>query len=232
MSKIGRALTATAKIRNNACIYSSRSKFFRSFGRNLQQLQQDHHLIIFVKNPKPGKVKTRLAASVGDEKALEIYLRLLEITRNEALRTNCVRNVFYSDEIESDSWDDDHFNKFVQQGNDLGDRMKNAFEQVFALGAEKAVIIGSDCPQISAEILETSFIELDKNDVCIGPAKDGGYYLLGMKKLHPFLFEEKEWSTDSVFDDTLAQLSEHHLSSSELVQLSDLDTADDLHLLI
>jgi rSAM/selenodomain-associated transferase 1 len=194
-------------------------------------LQQDHHLIIFVKNPKLGKVKTRLAAGIGDEKALEIYLKLLEITRKEALRTNCVRNVFYSDEIESDCWDDDHFNKFVQQGNDLGDRMKNAFEQVFALGAEKAVIIGSDCPEIRTEILEASFTELDKNDVCIGSAKDGGYYLLGMKKLHPFLFEEKEWSTDSVFNDTIAQLTEHRLRFGELVQLSDLDTADDLHLL-
>ncbi|MCB9185197.1 MAG: TIGR04282 family arsenosugar biosynthesis glycosyltransferase [Flavobacteriales bacterium] len=191
----------------------------------------DMHLIIFIKNPVLGKVKTRLAAGIGEQRALEIYMQLLEITRSVALKINCTRNVFYSDEIVSDDWEDDKFNKFVQEGDDLGERMKNAFEQVFALGAKNAVIIGSDCPELTSNIIAEAFELLDNRDVTIGPANDGGYYLLGMKKLHPFLFEEKEWSTDSVFEDTVIDLSENQLSYGCLEKLSDLDTVSDLYLL-
>ena len=194
-------------------------------------MQPNRHLIIFIKNPVLGKVKTRLAASVGDAKALDIYLQLLDITRKAALDTDCTRNVFYSDEIESDGWDNDRFNKFVQEGDDLGQRMRNAFEQVFALGAEKAIIIGSDCPQLSSAIIEEAFSILERKDVCIGPAKDGGYYLLGMKKLNRFLFEGKKWSTDSVLEQTLADLRQNGLSYGALPELSDVDVADDLHLM-
>ncbi|MFM1876185.1 MAG: hypothetical protein RL266_1922 [Bacteroidota bacterium] len=192
---------------------------------------EELHLIIFVKNPVLGKVKTRLAKDVGDAKALEIYLQLLELTRNAVLPVQCTRNVFYSDEIISDGWDDDRFNQFVQEGADLGARMRNAFEQVFALGAHKAIIVGSDCPQLNADVIETAFKALDMKDVCIGPAKDGGYYLLGMKNLHPFLFERKEWSTDTVFHATVADLLENRLSYETLPVLSDLDTIHDLHLI-
>lgn len=194
-------------------------------------MQHNRHLIIFIKNPVLGKVKTRLAAGIGNEKALEVYQQLLEITRNAALKSDCTRNVFYSDEIENDAWEEDKFNKFVQEGDSLGDRMKNAFEQIFALGADEAVIIGSDCPQLSSHIIEDAFTLLDTKDVCIGPAKDGGYYLLGMKKPLPFLFENKEWSTDSVFGDTVINLNENQLSFGLLPPLSDVDTVDDLYLM-
>lgn len=192
---------------------------------------EENHLIIFVKNPVLGRVKTRLAAGIGNEKALEIYQHLLELTRKVAEQVNCTRHVFYSDEIENDAWDDDKFNKHVQEGNNLGGRMKNAFEKVFALGARKAVIIGSDCPQLTTEIVEESFEILNEKDVAIGPAKDGGYYLLGMKTLHSPLFEDKEWSTDSVFEDTVVDFIENRLTYGRLQTLSDLDTIYDLHLL-
>ena len=192
---------------------------------------EENHLIIFVKNPVLGKVKTRLAEGTGAEKALEIYLQLLELTRKIAEKANCTKHVFYSDEIENDAWDDDKFNKHLQEGNDLGERMKKAFEKVFALGAKKAVIIGSDCPQLNSEIVNESFKILSQKDVTIGPAKDGGYYLLGMNKLHGFLFENKEWSTDSVFEDTVVDLMENRLSYGRLETLSDLDNIYDLHLL-
>ena len=194
-------------------------------------MQHFRHLIIFVKNPKLGKTKTRLAATVGKKKALEVYLQLLEITRSVVLQADCTRHVFYSDEIESDAWDEDKFNKHVQEGDVLGERMKNAFNQVFALGAKKVVIIGSDCPQLSAEIIEDSFRILDDKDACIGPAKDGGYYLLGMQKPLPFLFEEKEWSTNSVFADTISDLVKNQLTYSLLPELSDVDREEDLYLL-
>jgi len=192
---------------------------------------EENHLIIFVKNPVLGNVKTRLAKGIGDEKALEIYVQLLELTRKVAQQINCTRHVFYSDEIENDAWDEDKFNKHVQEGDDLGERMKNAFEKVFALGAKKAVIIGSDCPQLTSGIVSDSFEILNQKDVAIGPAKDGGYYLIGMKNLHPFLFESKEWSTDSVFEDTILDLMENRLSYGRLETLSDLDNIYDLHLL-
>lgn len=187
-----------------------------------------YHLIIFVKNPVLGKVKTRLAASIGNERALEVYLKLLEITRKAALETDCVRNVFYSDEIAADAWDDDKFNKFVQEGDSLGDRMKNAFEQVFALGATKAAIIGSDCPALTSDIIKGAFAALNDKDVCIGPAQDGGYYLIGMNELYPFLFHGKTWSTDSVLQETINDIEEKDLSYSLLSELSDLDNLNDL----
>jgi rSAM/selenodomain-associated transferase 1 len=191
----------------------------------------ENHLIVFVKNPVLGKVKTRLAAGIGNEYALQIYLKLLDITRIASRATDCTRHVFYSDEIETDAWDDDEFNKHVQEGDELGQRMKNAFEKVFALGARKAVIIGSDCPLISSAILTEAFNSMNQTDTVIGPAKDGGYYLLGMKELHPFLFENKEWSTDSVFEYTLIDLMENRLTYHRLEKLSDLDTIYDLYLL-
>lgn len=194
-------------------------------------MQHNRHLIIFVKNPVVGKAKTRLAAFIGKEKALEVYLQLLEITRQVAFKTNCTRHVFYSDKVENDAWDEDKFNKHIQQGISLGERMKNAFSKVFALGAKQVVIIGSDCPKLTTEIVENAFNLLSDKDACIGPAKDGGYYLLGMKKPLPFLFENKEWSTDSVFDDTVSDLVQNGLTYGQLLALSDVDTVNDLYLL-
>lgn len=204
--------------------------FFLSFETNLKGMEKNH-LIIFIKNPVLGRVKTRLASAIGDEKALEVYMQLLEITRKTAVKVNCTRHVFYSDEIEDDGWDEDLFNKHVQEGIDLGNRMQKAFERVFALGAEKAVIVGSDCPQIGPEAIDEAFAVLGTKDVVLGPAKDGGYYLLGMKKRHDFLFKDKEWSTDTVFDDTILDLMENRLTYGKINQLSDLDTIYDLYLL-
>ncbi|MDA9120507.1 TIGR04282 family arsenosugar biosynthesis glycosyltransferase [Flavobacteriales bacterium] len=194
-------------------------------------MQHNRHLIIFVKNPVLGKAKTRLAASIGKEKALEVYLQLLDLTRKAAANVDCIRHVFYSDEIASDAWDEDKFNKHVQEGGSLGERMKNAFNRAFALGADEVIIIGSDCPKLITQIIEDAFNLLDENDACIGPAKDGGYYLLGMKKPLPFLFDGKEWSTASVFSDTTSDLTKNHLSYGRLAELSDVDTVDDLYLL-
>ena len=192
---------------------------------------EENHLIVFVKNPVLGKVKTRLAKSIGDEKALEAYRLLLSITRNAAEAVNCTSHVFYADEIADDDWSNQAFEKHLQHGNSLGERMKNAFSETFALGAKKTLIIGSDCPEISSEIIEDAFLTLESKDAVIGPAKDGGYYLLGIKKEHTFLFDDKEWSTDSVFEDTVVDFMENRLTYGLLPKLSDVDTIYDLHLL-
>lgn len=141
----------------------------------------ENALIIFIKNPQLGKVKTRLAKTVGDEKALEIYLELSKITRENCQILRGVQSyVFYSDFInKNDEWSNDIFEKAMQSGDDLGDRMLNAFTFILQ-NHSKACIIGSDCPTLSAAILEAAFETLDNHDFVVGPSTDGGYYLLGM----------------------------------------------------
>ena len=141
-------------------------------------------LLLFIKNPRLGYVKTRLAASVGNEAALQIYHILLEKTREAALGSEAERWLWYSDEIpENDDWSANLFNKKLQPGGDLGNRMSGAFNAAFEAGAQKVVIIGSDCPEVTGELLEEAFDQLASNDVVIGPTFDGGYYLLGMSQI-------------------------------------------------
>ncbi|GEO09616.1 TIGR04282 family arsenosugar biosynthesis glycosyltransferase [Segetibacter aerophilus] len=189
----------------------------------------ENALIIFVRNAEKGKVKTRLAKDLGDEKTLQVYKFLLQYTRDIAISCNCSHFIFYSSYVHvNDVFDDDLFTKFVQEGADLGERMMNAFKKVFDLGCKKVCIIGSDCYELQAEILNEAFDKLATTDVVIGPASDGGYYLLGMKQLHADLFKPKDWSTSSVFDDTLTSLTNARLTYIELPVLNDIDTMEDL----
>jgi rSAM/selenodomain-associated transferase 1 len=189
----------------------------------------ENALIIFVRNAEKGKVKTRLAKDVGDDKALEVYKFLLQYTRDLAISCNCSHFVFYSSYIHfNDVFDEDLFTKFIQEGSDLGERMMNAFKKVFDLGCKKVCIIGSDCYELQAEILNESFEQLTATDVVIGPASDGGYYLLGMKQLHTDLFNQKDWGTSNVLDDTLTSLKNARLTYTELPVLNDIDTIEDL----
>ncbi len=186
-------------------------------------------LLIFVKKPEAGKVKTRLAATIGNEKALQIYLQLLKRTRQVTQPLSCTKAVYYTPEIvEDDNFDTKHFQKALQNEGNLGQRMQQAFEGTFAKGYEKVCIIGSDCYELTTNILEQAFEKLDKNEVVIGPSTDGGYYLLGMKKLHPSLFENKNWSTPSVFSETITNLKNADLSFALLPELTDVDEEKDL----
>ncbi|MEM8584666.1 MAG: TIGR04282 family arsenosugar biosynthesis glycosyltransferase [Bacteroidota bacterium] len=157
-------------------------------------------LVIFVKNPIAGKTKTRLASDVGNEMALAMYGQLMDYTRREALKLSGVdRLLYYSDFIpQNDMWSMGGFNRRVQSGADLGERMENAFSEVFSAGADRIIIIGSDCPGVTSDLLVEAFSLLKENDVVLGPALDGGYYLLGMKSLHESLFREMQWSIESV----------------------------------
>lgn len=186
-------------------------------------------LILFIKNPIPGKTKTRLAADVGDEMALKMYHRLTNWTREQAEGLQGIhRYLWYSSSItENDAWPAAKFDKHLQQGDGLGARMETAFEQAFAAGHTRVIIIGSDCPGITTEYLEEAFSALENNDVVIGPALDGGYTLLGMKQLHPTLFRDMSWSTDSVLPDTITRAGEAGLSVHQLTPLSDVDYIED-----
>ena len=173
-------------------------------------------------------MKTRLAATVGEEKALLIYQKLLDYTRRVVLQVDADRQLWYSRfTAKNDGWDENQFMKEVQQGESLGQRMKYAFEQVFNDGCPKAVIIGSDCGELEPRHIEQAYESLQKNDVVIGPSEDGGYYLLGMSRFLPVLFENKLWSTDSVFQQTLDDCKNHSLSCHILEELNDVDTEED-----
>ena len=166
-----------------------------------------HLLIIFTRNPELGKVKTRLAKSVGDTAALEVYKFLLNHTKEVTQNLACDKAVYYSVKIrEHDIWESSTYQKHQQFGEDLGIRMQNAFQNAFDAGYDKVQIVGSDLPDLSSEIINNAFQKLDTNDAVIGPAKDGGYYLLGMKTLYKDVFQNKEWGTASVRKDTLKNL--------------------------
>ncbi|WP_298900503.1 TIGR04282 family arsenosugar biosynthesis glycosyltransferase [uncultured Psychroserpens sp.] len=184
-------------------------------------------LIIFTRNPELGKCKTRLAKTLGDQSALDIYKYLLQHTVNIAKKTEADRYVFYSESINyNDIWSNDFFNKKLQNGSDLGMRMLNAFNELLNLGYKKVIIIGSDLLDLNERVIAEASSALDYHDVVIGPAEDGGYYLLGLKKMYPKLFKNKDWGTETVRQDTLKDLQNGNVHL--LKELNDIDTFDDM----
>ena len=184
-------------------------------------------LLIFTRNPELGKGKRRLAATVGDEAALNIYKFLLNHTVKITNNIYAEKLVYYSDEIwENDIWDNNKFGKKLQIGDDLGARMANAFQEGFQNEHQKIIIIGSDMFDLSQEDLENAFKALDKNNFVIGPAVDGGYYLLGMKNYKPQLFKNKEWGTETVLKATLTDLKDEKVAMLE--ERNDVDYYEDI----
>jgi rSAM/selenodomain-associated transferase 1 len=186
-------------------------------------------LIIFYRNPKPGFVKTRLAATIGDDKAMAIYNRLAHHTREITEGLALDKIVYYSEHIDAgDTWPNDLYLKAIQEGNDLGDRMANAFTEGFRKGYERICIIGTDCLELTSDIISQAYAELQTSDAVIGPALDGGYYLLGMRKFHRNLFLNKQWSTDNIMHETMKDFQLLGLTCTKLPALRDVDTEDDL----
>jgi hypothetical protein len=184
-------------------------------------------LLVFTRNPELGKVKTRLAKKVGAETALKIYTFLLERTRDIAAKVASDKAVYYSVKIrENDIWDATIFQKHQQFGEDLGLRMLHAFKNGFKAGYEKVMIIGSDLYDLTAETIENAFIALENNEVVIGPAEDGGYYLLGMNSLEEKIFKNKDWGTETVRKDTLEDLKDKKVFL--LGELNDIDIFEDI----
>lgn len=184
-------------------------------------------IIIFTRNPELGKVKTRLAKTIGDASALHIYSYLLEHTEKTIRNIDSDKAVYYSEEIyKEDIWDNATYLKYLQKGEDLGERMLHAFQNAFNNNYEKVIIVGSDLFDLKEKHIEEAFQKLNKRDIVIGPAKDGGYYLLGMKTLKEAVFKDKKWSTASVFKDTLKDL--YKLKVHQLEVLNDIDTFEDM----
>ncbi|MCK4753412.1 MAG: TIGR04282 family arsenosugar biosynthesis glycosyltransferase [Planctomycetes bacterium] len=198
----------------------------------------DSCVIFFVKYPTAGRVKTRLAEQVGEKEATRIYesfvVDLLATLRN--LNVRSIRIFFNPPEAREQfcQWlGEEHF--YVQQeGSDLGEKMKNAFRFVFAEGFSKAVVIGSDSPDLPEDFLKQGFKALDDCDAVIGPANDGGYYLIGFSK-GGFLseaFKGVEWGGGDVFERSVGILQEHGRNARFLPRWYDVDTLEDLEALL
>jgi uncharacterized protein len=190
-------------------------------------------VIIFVKAPIPGKVKTRLAASIGPDHAVNLYRCFAKDTIRTAKKAYGCLNIFYdppdtSTLIQQMLGDEQSYQS--QFGKDLGEKMANAFCTVFAQKVDRAVLIGSDIPDLPEKILIEAVTELSHHDAVIGPSTDGGYYLIGFRSDTFFadIFNNIPWSTDTVCADTLRKLIEHGLNTLILPQWRDVDTYEDL----
>lgn len=187
-------------------------------------------VIVFLKNLTLGKVKTRLAATIGDQQALKIYAQLVKHTLNQVCRPEHDALLYFSDSLYYDlPVIEKESSLRLQKGDNLGERMSNAFTEVFASGAQKVLIIGTDCPGLDSIIIKQAFDALDTHQAVIGPASDGGYYLLGMKNFQQGLFEDIPWSTSKVLELTIQKCATHQLTYTLLKELSDIDNENDLN---
>ncbi len=196
--------------------------------REALSLNKRNELLVFIRNAIRGKVKTRLAAELGADEALRIYRHLLETTHETVSAAGIPFSVHYSEQVITDDiWRDAAY-KQQQRGESLGMRLKIAFERAFRAGNEKVCAIGSDCVELRGDHIRNAFRALDSNDVVIGPARDGGYYLIGMSRFHAELFHLKSWSSSLLLEDTIAATKKLGLDYVLLEELGDIDTVEDL----
>lgn len=182
-------------------------------------------IIVFVKNTERGSVKTRLAKVIGHARAREVYNELVDITREAVNSLPFDKWVYFSEAENRTQWASDH--TAVQHGNDLGEKMCNAFKDAFRAGYEEVILIGSDLPDISGTIIESAFDSLGNAEMVLGPADDGGYYLVGMTRLIDGVFRDKPWSQPQLLQSTLDELKANKMSVSLLQSLNDVDTYED-----
>ena len=184
-------------------------------------------LIVFVKYPEPGKVKTRLAVGVGSERAAELYKGFVERIL-EQVNSSTYKIVLYCDQaerlIDFKNWLGADYDFKFQEGEDLGERMKNAFYNEFEDGANHVSIIGTDCLSIDECVICNAFDNLQDKKVVLGPASDGGYYLLALREFRDDIFKNVNWSTEKVFEQTVSKIEE---GCGVLPVLSDIDTYQD-----
>ena len=183
-------------------------------------------VLVFQKNAILGKVKTRLASGMGELRALEIYRHLIQLTYSALEDVPVPVWTYFSDFIPESPYPSVE-KCFVQEGQDLGERMANAFARSFELGMDKVVLIGTDCPMLQSQHLNQAFEALNHSDLVVGPATDGGYYLIGMNRRADYLFEGITWSTSQVLSETLNVASQHGLTTTLLHELDDIDTQED-----
>jgi uncharacterized protein len=186
-------------------------------------------LIVFVKAPRAGSVKTRLAKALGNNEACDAYKQLVAVVLRNVSGIKHTELRFSPDDARNEiaPWLREHWTAAPQGDGDLGARLSRAFEEAFARGAERVVIIGSDCPEVKSADIRTAWRELKNFDVVVGPAIDGGYWLIGLRAPQPELFREIAWSSDQVLGQTLQHAKSIGLRIQLLRILSDVDTEED-----
>jgi rSAM/selenodomain-associated transferase 1 len=198
------------------------------------QLKNNNYCILFfVKYPEKGKVKSRLSSKLSEKFTVNLYKMfvkdlLFTLNKTEYHKIVCYYPENYIEKFKN--WLGKNYNFYPQQGENLGIRMKSCFDFAFNQDFEKVIIIGSDSPDLSESIFKKAFISLNENDSVIGPTYDGGYYLLGFKKNYysSKVFEEINWSTNSVFKETMNKLNSENIKTDVLSYWRDIDTIDDL----
>lgn len=186
-------------------------------------------IIIMAKVPEAGKVKTRLQPFLTPEQSAELADCLLQDTINKAKALENKLIIAYSPPERRDYFDSFHnLNLVAQNGNDLGDRMFNAFEFAFRENSDSVVMIGTDSPTFPPEFIEKAFDYLAKNDAVLGKTEDGGFYLIGLRKLDKRIFENVEWSSEKTFEQTKNNLEKTGFSLAELPVWYDVDEPKDL----
>jgi rSAM/selenodomain-associated transferase 1 len=190
-------------------------------------------LLIFIKNPALGRVKTRLAKNVGEANALKVYQYLLQHVKEITYDLDIEKFVYYDEFIPTkDEWHIDQYEKALQKGSHLGEKMSNAFTKAFEEeDFSKVVLIQPDCPKMTDTLLEKAFKMLETNDFVIGQTEDDGVYLLGMRNNDVSIFESFNYENATNYHHTLACLEKTGKSISKLPILKDIDTEEDLGVL-
>lgn len=191
-------------------------------------------LILFTRYPEPGRTKTRLIPALGAQGAATLQRRMSEllVARMAEFVADFPANleIRYADGNQQamEAWFSSDIPCLDQGEGDLGERLHRAFAQTFAQGAQKVVVIGADCPRLTPALFAQAFAALEQEDLVLGPAMDGGYYLVGLNRLVPDLFAEIPWGSGEVLTATLKQAQALHLSTHLLEPLADVDRPEDL----
>jgi rSAM/selenodomain-associated transferase 1 len=197
----------------------------------------DSCVLLFVKYPAPGKVKTRLAKKLGAERAAQVYRNFVLDILDTLQRLDVKLRIFFEPADALDGlrqWLGEDYSYIVQSGGNLGKRMKNAFLYGFAEGFSRLVLIGSDLPDLPADFISLGLEALDTHDAVLGPSSDGGYYLIGFSKedFLPEAFDNVAWGTDRVFAHTVKMFKRHRRRLYVLPRWHDVDTLEDLKSLV
>lgn len=192
-------------------------------------------LIIFTREPEPGMTKTRMMPYLSPEQCSELHKCMLKDIAKEASQANADIIVAYTGGeplfLRSIMKEGSRFRKgavyIEQRGSGIGDRMENAISDALNMGYRKAVLIGTDIPEIEAESIDAAFAMLDAFDVCLGPTEDGGYYLIGMKDVHHAAFDVKQYGVGTVYEETVRSMEEAALTVGAADMYADIDTPED-----
>ncbi|MBE9175386.1 TIGR04282 family arsenosugar biosynthesis glycosyltransferase [Synechocystis salina LEGE 06155] len=199
----------------------------------------EQHLLIFTRWPEPGKTKTRLIPALGPGGAAKLQQQLTEHTVQAAHNFRCQTDapcritVFYTGgtKHQMKQWLGNDLTYQSQSYGDLGDRLQQSCQWAFGQGSQKVLIIGIDCPGLTPELFRTAFTALDNYPAVLGPALDGGYYLIGLTKFNPAYFQQIDWGTERVYQQTLTKIVQNGDRPYNLPCLPDIDHPADLQYL-